>query len=190
MPDLQLIQQGVIRYGNYALVGGYLSVVPKRVLFARAVNMATIGDQLTAITYDDPDGGAGVYTDVPEDAEIVVYDGANPTVKGRLRVAYGGASSSIIQVNEVSKGRLQIADNDRFEVWDEFRLHDKLVGATDTFPKDSRREYVDEGEEPAPAIIVGGAAVGWLDPITGVLEVEFDASGSYPTDTDNTGGLT
>ncbi|MFN8452033.1 MAG: hypothetical protein U0521_26425 [Anaerolineae bacterium] len=190
MPDLEIIQQSVLRYGDYALEGGYLSIVPRSVVFSRAVNMATIGDQLTAITFDNAYSGAGAYTDVQEDMEIEVHDGNNDAIKGRLRVAYGGATSTIIQVNEVSKGRLQVVDNDRFDVLDEFRLRDKLVGATDTFPKDSRREYVDEGEEPAPAIIVGGAPVGWLDPITGVLEVDFDASGSYSTDPDNTGGLT
>lgn len=189
MPDFQTIQQTVLRYGNYALDGGYLSVVPRTVVFSRAVNMASIGDQLTAISYDDAYSGVGAYTDVQADMEIEVHDGNNTAIKGRLRVAYGGASSTVIQINEISEGRLAVADNDRFDVLDEFRLRDKLVGATETFPKDSRREYVDEGDEPAPNIIVGGAAVGWLDPITGVLEVDFDASGSYPTDPDNTGGL-
>lgn len=179
--DLQTVQSTVLRNGKYALVGGYLSVVPKTVVFSRAVNMATIGDQLTAITYDDAYTGVGSYTDVIEDAEIVVYDGNTDTVKGRLRVAYGGATSTVIQVKEVSKGELEVADNDRFEVWDEYRLRAKLVGATDTFPKDSRREYVDEGEDPAPNVICGGAIVGWVDS-AGILESTIDADDSHPMD--------
>ena len=47
---------------------------------------------------------------------------------------------------------------------------------------------VDEGTA-APRIVVGGPAAGFVDPATGLLTVAFDASGSQPTDPDNTSGL-
>lgn len=184
MPDLQA-NQTTFRAGNYTF-SGYLCTPPETVVFSRAVNMASIADPLTAITYDDPYTGAGVFGDVPNDADVLLYSGNTSTQKGRLRVAYGGASSSVLQVNEVSAGRIAVANNDRFDVLDAYRLRDKLVGATETFPKDSRREYTDEGEESPPRVIVGQAAIKIVAP-GATAEFTFNAAGSRPVDPNNSG---
>lgn len=178
MPDLSAyasVFRGRHRYT------GWLSVPEEAIVFSRAVNMASITYPLTAITFDNPYSGAGAYTDVEEGAEIRVFDGNTSTEKGRLRVASGGATSTVIQVNEVSRNRISLADNDRFEVLRSWRVRDKLVAASATFDKDSRLAYVDQNELVPPRVVDGGHWAGFLQ--SGSAVVDF-IDGSESADPD------
>lgn len=166
---------------------GYLSTPQETVVFSRAINQVVLYPSL-ALTYDNPYSGVGAYTDVVEGMEIVVYSGNTSTIKGRLRVAAGGATATTIQINEVSANRIPMADNDRFEVLRSFRLRDKLVGASETFPKDSRVEYADQNSIVAPLVQSGGHYAGKL--VDGSLAVAFTGSGSQAIDPDSSGALT
>jgi hypothetical protein len=188
MPDLQSIQP-VLRAGRYSF-SGYACTPPETVIFSRAVNMpGGVPDQATSLTFDNAYSGVGAFGDVPEDAEIIIRVGNTSAIRGRLRVASGAASATVLQINEVSPGRIAIQDNDRIDVLDVFRLRDKLVEASELFRKDSRITYTDQGSAHPPMIIVGSGAAGFVDPATGLLTVVFDASRSVPGDVDNTGGL-
>lgn len=173
-------------YGHHDFEG-YLSFYGEPVVFARAINQAGFVYPVFSLTYDDPDGGAGVYTDVEEDMEIVVYDGATSVIKGRLRVAPGGATSTRIYVNEVSRGRIDFADNDRFEVLRSWRVRDRLVAANAAFDKDGRVTYSDQYANPAPWPNSGGGPwVGWLDDAGAIT---FDAATSVVLDPDSGGSM-
>lgn len=183
-------QAALFRAGNYDYTG-YLGSPPQTVVFSRAINMASIpADQITSITFDDAYSGAGAYTDVRPDMTILVYDGNSSRLKGRLRVAVGGASSTVLQVNEVSPGTIQLADNDRFDVVEETRVWDKLVEASTLFRKDSRLTYVAQTGDYPPVANGGGMVALMLELADTVATVTFDWTTSYPVDPDNTSGLT
>lgn len=172
--------------GSYAHAG-YLSTPDEPVVFSRAVNMAAIGYPLLSVVYDDAYTGAGAYTDVREGMEILVYYGNTSVLKGRLRVAAGAATSTILQINEISRSRLQIADNDRFDVVRSYRVRDKLIGATAVFPKDSRVAYTNQNSIVAPLAHSGGHWAGWLD--NGSVTVTMAGSSSQALDPDSAGTL-
>ena len=190
MPDLTS-QAATFRGGRYSFTG-FLGILPQTVVFARAVNQ-TIADTdypLLSLTYDDPDTDTGAFGDVTAGMLVKVYDQATATVKGYLRVADGAASSTVLQVNEFSKGTLDIVDNDRFEVLDSFLLFDKLVAATADFEKDSRITYTDQTDNYPPVANGGGAWFGWVDAGAAVATVLFDWTTSYAVDPSNVSGLT
>jgi hypothetical protein len=182
MPDLTS-QTSLLRAGRFRYTGD-LNYVPRVVVFSRAVNTTAYPIPTKFIPYDDPYSGVGAFTDVREDMTILFYHQNTSTLKGIGRVAYGGATSSLIQVNEVSRGTLSILDNDRFDVVEEYDLWDKLVSNTATFDKDSRRTYVDEGDDPPPVANSGGPVVGTVDPATGELLVDFPGDTSFRVDPD------
>jgi len=184
MPDLTAVDPGA-RY-QYT---GYLSHIPRTVVFSRAVNMASMSFPMTAITYDNAYSGTGAYTDVEVGMTVIVYSGNTSTVKGLLRVAYGGASSTVLQVNEFENAYLHLQDNDRFDVVREFDIWDVLVSATEDFNKDSRRAYVDEGSNPPPVCNSGGDVVGFVDSTTGFLTASHYGDTSFRIDPD-AGSLT
>ncbi len=155
MPDLTA-QATTFRSGRFSFTG-HIGTIPQTVIFSRAVNMATISYPATTITFDDAYSGAGAYTDVVEGMTVLVYDGDTTTLKGMLRVATGGASSTVLQVNEFSQGSLHLEDNDRFDVLGEYRIWDKLVAANEAFDKDSRTTYSDQTDNYAPVANGGGA---------------------------------
>jgi hypothetical protein len=157
---------------------GHLSFVPRVVAFSRGINQASFSYPITQLTYDNPYSGAGAYTDIEVGQTIILYSGNTSTVKALLRVAYGGATSTVIQVNEVSRGVADFADNDRFDVVNEYDLLDVLVGATSTFPKDSRRAIVDEQTKPNPICNSGGPVPGYVDTGTSLLTANFYGSTS------------
>lgn len=188
MPDLQS-HQSLFRQGNYQF-SGWLAVPPETVVFSRAVNMATIPDQATSLTFDNAYGGVGAYTDVEFGQEIIIRVGNTSAIRGRLWVAPGGSTATVLQVNEFSQGRIAVQDNDRIDVLNLFTLHDGLVAATATFDKFSRIAYSDQGSNHPPALVTGCGLAGFVDPTTNLLTVAFDLSESYPTDFDNVSGLT
>jgi hypothetical protein len=106
---------------------------------------------------------------------------------GRLRVAPGGASGSTIQVNEFSRGRLNLQDNDRLEVLRSWRVRDRLVAANAAFDVDSRVAYTNQHSVVAPVANSGGGAyAGWAAQATAVTH---NAALSYTVDPDSSGAL-
>lgn len=185
MPNLSA--QASLFRGGYEY-DGYLSTPAETVVISRAVNMPTITYPVTAITFDNPYSGSGSHTSVVEGMEVIVYSQNTATVKGRLRVAAGGASSTVLQVNEFSANRIVLADNDRIEVVNSFRLRDKLVAANINFNKDSRIAYTTQNEVVAPVVCSGGHVAAIL---TGdEVEIFFDGTASINSDPDSAPGLT
>jgi hypothetical protein len=183
LPDLSS-QLSTIRADGYSY-SGFLSTPPEVVVFSRAVNMASITYPCRSITFDNPYSGTGTTAAVLENMEILVYSGNTSTLKGRLRVAAGGTSATVIQVNEFSRGHIDLADNDRFDVVRNWRVHEMLVEASSTFRKDSRITYSDQLANPAPLAIGGGPVVGFVDPSTNLLTAQWDFSSSVNVDPDS-----
>jgi hypothetical protein len=183
MPNLQS-QSAIFRRGGYQFTG-YIGTIPETVVMSRAINQASFTYPVKSLTFDNPYSGAGSHTDVKVDQDIIVYDQNTDTIKGRLRVAFGGTTSSVIQVNEVARGVIDFADNDRFEVVEVYRIWDKLVAANATFDKDSRDTYGDEGSNPPPVSNPGGAWFGFVDRGQSYATVPFDGSTSWSVDPDS-----
>jgi len=177
------------RAGNYTYTG-YLSSAKQTVVFARAVNQGTIGYPVQELTYDDPDGGVGAFSDVREGMTIRFFDGNSTRLKGVARVAVGGADATTIQINESSLGNLRVANNDRFDVVDEYRIWDTLVSNDGNFNKDSREAYTDQTDNYAPVAIGGGPWVGFVDTGETFATVTFDGTDSYTVDPDSVGTVT
>lgn len=186
MPDLTA-SAATLRAGGYHY-RGYVSIVPQTVVFSRAVNMASITYPLTALTYDNPYGGGGAFGDVAEGMTIRVYDQNQTDVKHILRVAAGGADATTIQINEISGGTLNISDNDRFDVINEFRIWDKLVAANATLDKDTRIAFTDQGAKQAPIVNSGGPYPAFISGST--ISVNFFGSASQLVDPDSASGIT
>lgn len=166
----------------------YVGVLPQTLVFSRFVNMASITYPVTAITFDG--SGTGAYTDIKENQTLLVYDQNTTTLKGRLQVSAGAATSTVIQVEEFSKGSLDLADNDRIEVVDEYRIWTWLIEASAAFRKRSRITYTDQTDDYPPTANGGGWWYGFCDTGQTYATINFDWTTSFPNDPDNTGGLT
>lgn len=178
-----------IRSGAYRF-RGWLGVITHRVVWSRAVNMAYGIYPLQAITYDDAYSGTGSDSDVLPGMTVIVRAGNTSRIKGLLRVAEGGANGTTLQVSEHGRGVVQISDDDRLDVIDEYRIADMLVGATDTLPRDSRIEYTDQTDDYPPLANANGAFFGFVDDGENYATVTLDASDSAPMDPSNSSGLT
>lgn len=163
----------------------YASVAPE-VEILRGTISGTYTDSVTSVTYANVSGS---HTAVSEDMEAEIFDSGG-TSKGRLRVAPGGATSTVVQVEEVSQGRVEIVSGDQIRVYRSWRLRSRLVASSETFDKDSRVAYGDQTDLYAPVAIIGGGKPGFIDPATSVLTVSFSASTSYAVDPDSGGTLT
>lgn len=163
----------------------YLSVAPE-VEVLRGTISGTYVDQVTSVTYSNVSGS---YTDVLEDMEAEIFTSGG-TSKGRVRVALGGATSTVVQIEEVSPGRVKIIAGDQIRVYRSWRLRSRLIEMSEAFKKDSRVTYTDQTDDYAPVAISGGGKAGFIDPATSVLTVSFSASTSYTVDPDSGGTLT
>jgi hypothetical protein len=119
---------------------------------------------------------SGSAADARADYEIEVFTSAGVS-KGRLRVAAGGATASVIQVNEYGKSRIEVVSGDKFKVYNECRLRDKLVAANAAFDRDSRIAYTNQNNNIAPVINCGNVKVGFVDDATGTATFSFSATG-------------
>ena len=148
-------------------------------VFARRVNQGAFTYPIAQLTYDDPDGGTGAYTDVEAHMTLAVYSSAD-VFKGFLRVRKT-PTSSILYVGEVSRGDIDFADNDKLVVYDDWRLWARIPRMTSdkTFYKDYDQAYDDEGDEEKPIANTGPHYAGDVDPDTGYVDVDFDASNSF-----------
>lgn len=188
-PNLQA-QATTFRTTPYHYTGWLVTPTPT-VVFSRAVNMATISYPRKTITFDNPYSGTGATGDVLEDMDIFVYDGNTAFLKGTLRVAAGAASGSTLQVNEFSRGWLDLSDNDRIDVVRRWSIRDKPVSDTAAFLKDSRIASVAQTKDKWPPIAnMGGHVGGFIDVGQIYKTVSFDWTTSVVTDPASVSPLT
>jgi hypothetical protein len=180
MPDLTS-QAATFRAGNYAYTG-YLAIIPQTVVCTSTVDSTpTFPAMSLTMTVT-----AGAAADI-ERGMTVRVESSGGVFKGLLRVASTGTlSATILPINEVAAGTVNIAATDVLKIVAEYRIWDKLVSATAALNKDSRLAYAAQLADPPPVANAGGAAVGW----GATASIAFDASTSYAVDPDNTGGLT
>lgn len=169
---------------NQYVPTGYLNFVPSTVLFSRAVtSYVPSANSITSLGYNNAYSGTGAYTDIAVGQKIVLYSQNTAVVKGILRVAAGGASSTFIQVNEFSYGEVLPLPGDRFDVIAAFDPREMLVSADVNFKKDSRVSAGTYPSDPPPVCCSGGPGVGIIDSITSLLSItHYDAS--WRTDSD------
>ncbi len=184
MADLSASAANIRLSGKYEFQA-YCTVPSEPVIFRALVNQSTFTYPLKTLTFDTVTVGA--FTDILEDQELVIYSGNTTTVKGRLRVASGVATSTVLQVEEFSQGRISVADNDKIEVLRSWRPHMKMVAANANFDKDSRLVYGSQGSNQPPISCSGGHWVGFVDDGQVFATVVFTGSGSFTVDSD-TGG--
>lgn len=184
MPD-HSIYADIIR-GNDFRFKGYLATLPYTVVLRTAFDPSgAVTYPLLELEYSDLNGdGYGDYTEIFQGMLVKVYDGTTTRVKGILRVAVGGITSTIIPVNEFSQIEIDIVSGDAIEVIDVYQIKDKLVAANDAFNKDSRLTYIAQGEDPPPVANGGGVWFGHVDPGQDYATVVLDASTSFTVDPD------
>ena len=108
--------------------------------------------------------------------------------KGTLTVRHGAAvSGSTLPVREFSAGSVPISAGDRFTLYDDIVLTDRLVADDPTFAPD-HEAYVDQGSKPPPVACSGGSWAGWIG-AGGYVDVPFCGSPSYAVDPDSSGAL-
>lgn len=163
----------------------YLSIAPEAEVLRGTIS-GTYGDQVTSVTYSNVTGS---YNAVAEDMEAEIFTSGGVS-KGRVRVALGGATSTVVQIEEVSPGRVKIVSGDQIRIYRSWRLRSRLVASSETFDKDSRVTYSNQTDTYAPVAIIGGGKAGFIDPATSVLTVSLSASTSYVVDPDSGGTLT
>lgn len=183
MPNLLSVQDS-IRASGYDF-SGFLNVPPREVVLEGTVTAAA-AEPMFAISYT---GTGGDYTDVEPHMEVEVFSSAGAS-KGRLRVALGTVTSTSLPVNETSKGRMKVVAGDTFVVMREWRLRDLLVGASLTFPKDSRVAYTNQNALVAPLPLTGGHWAGPADDGQAYATVPFFGSLSRVMDADSGGTKT
>jgi len=160
----------------------YAAFIRPSVVLERRVNMGSFTYPLAELTYDDPDGGAGVYTAVKAHMTLEVLSAAGVR-KGFLRIRKSPTASKLY-VSEVSAGDVDFADNDRLVVYDDYRLWariPRLIPGTKTFAKDYDVTYTDQGSQSPPVANAGPAFAGLADPGTGTADVDFDGTASFKT---------
>lgn len=132
----------------------------------------------------------GAYTDVERGMEVVFYDAGSGKFKGRTRVRFsGGLTAVALPVREFSQASLNLSAGDVFQIYDEFRLHDKLVAALADFPPDMLF-FTDEGSNPPPLACSGGHWAGFVDAGQTYATVLTKGDTSIAVDPDSGGSLT
>lgn len=186
MPDFSDYAD-IIRGDDFRFTG-YLATLPYTVVFRTAFDPSgAVTYPVTLMRYSDLNGdGYGDYEDVREGMLVKVYDQATTRVKGYLRVRTGGLSSTDAPVNEFSQIEIDAVSGDTLEFIDAYMIKDKLVGADNSFNKDSLIGYSDQGENPPPVANGGGAWFGHVDPGQDYATVVLDSTTSYVVDPDST----
>lgn len=141
------------------------------------VNPATIGDLADAIV----------------GMEVVFYTSTG-AFKGRTHISYHDTPIGLdyFTIREQSFGSFQVIAGDIYQIRREWRLHDKLVAALDTFPPDYLI-YTDQNDAPDPVTCSGGDYAAYIDgyytqTIPEVYAtVQFTGSTSYTVDPDSGG---
>ncbi len=185
MPDLTA-QASRFRAGQYFYTG-HLSIVPQTVVLRGTITAVPTYPALTlAYTLN-----SGSESNVQPDMTVVFFSSTG-VERAVLRVASGGTiTSTSLPIAEFARGVYDVTVGDTFEVRKEWRIWDHLVGATSTFPKDSRIAYSDQGSNPPPVANGGGPYAGFIDPVTNVMVVPIFPGGlSFTVDPDSSGSKT
>ena len=162
--------------GQFSLL--YLSVLVPSTVLERRLNVATPQtDKAFELTYDDPDGGTGVFGDVTVGETLYVSAlGYGQYEKGLCRVRKAPDATKIY-IGETSE--INFVDNDYLTVVHEHALwpkHLRIDSAGETF-MDYDVDYVSQHAVCAPAIIMGPPGVVWLQ--SGTKTIAFDASDTW-----------
>lgn len=152
-------------------------------VFARRINQASFTFPLAQLTYDNPDGGTGVYTDVKEGMTLGVYSSSD-VFKGFLRVRKA-PTASVLYVSEVAAGDVTFADNDKLVVYDDYRLWARVPRMTSTkvFYKDydltyaSQITYDGSGDKLLPVANTGPHYAG--DVVGTTVDIAFNGANSF-----------
>ncbi len=133
----------------------------------------------------------GAYTLLAYGMEVVFTD-ASGNFKGRTHIRYGGViTAGSFPVREYALGTLNIVATDKFIAYNEFRLHDKLVAATEAFPPDYLLygNSSDANLHPDPIANSGGHSAWRLDSGQTYASVLMTGSTSRAVDPANVSGL-
>jgi hypothetical protein len=143
---------------------------------------ADAAEPFTSVSYTGTSGSAA---SVQSGMEIEFFRAG--VSLGRGRVADGGASANVLQVNEMSVGRVNLLTGDTFKVYRSFRLRDLLVSNDGNYNKDSRIAYSNQNATIKPIANTGGVWAGWTDDLTetGEATVYHYGSLSYNLDPDS-----
>lgn len=156
-----------------------------------ATGDVTFAPDDTAVVKHDVqiDFDTGAWTDLAYGMEVVFTDAVG-NFKGRTHIRYGGSiTTGSIPVREYANATLLIEAGDRYAIYDEWRLHDKLVAANSLFPPDNL-PYTDQGSNPPPVACSGGHYAGKLDAGQTYATVLMTGSTSYTVDPDSGGSVT
>lgn len=108
------------------------------------------------------DFDTGAYTDVRQGMEVVFTD-ASGNYKGRTHIRYGGIiTSTSIPVREYDNAELLLEIGDKYIIYNEWRVHDKLVAANAQFPPDGL-PMTTQNLHPDPVVNSGGATACRVD---------------------------
>jgi hypothetical protein len=175
MPDLSAHLPTFLR-GGFSM-HGYISTITEVSVMEGTVT-ADAADQATTLSFTLTSGSAA---SVVAGMEVVILTSGS-VFKGRLRVADGGSTSTVLQVNEFSPGRLKVVTGDKLKVMRSFRLRDLLVAQT-TFNKDTRIAYSNQNALIKPIANTGGLYVGGV--AGGIVAVQHFGSLSSTLDPDS-----
>lgn len=158
-------------------VSTYLYILNPDVVLARRVNQTAFTYPVVELTYDDPDGGAGVYTDVEVGQTLQVLSSAGAH-KGFARVKT--ITDTTLGIAPVSRGDLAFANNDQLRVLDDFRLWSKIphINSLGIQFKDYDRVFLAVSAQP-PVANASPWYAGLIDPDTELVTVALDATGSF-----------
>lgn len=139
---------------------------------------------LISITISGTDSGS--YTNVRSGMKVEVKTASGKS-KGFTRVRYGTFVTSALgfKIREWDRGQVAFDTGDKFYVYDEIPISDKLVVAKKTFAPDNM-DFATYGEFPYPMPCSGGHWAGW----DWMLPLPFEGDTSYTTDPDSGGSVT
>lgn len=170
MPD-NSSNRATIRASRHS-IRAYASFIVPAVLVSGTVSGTPTfpgNNNVVNVTY-----AVGAHTDVAFGMEVAFFDTATGAFKARTHIRYGAspADANNIFVREFAQATMNLVAGDTFRIYDEFRVHDKLVAATTAFPPDFRF-LTTENDEPEPVVNSGGDWAGFVDGYGTASEAAF-----------------
>ena len=161
----------------------YLAIPNPAVIFARRVNEPTVAanDMRASITYDNPDGGAGVFGSVLPGQMLHIGSIAGGYDRGQARIR-AAATASVLAIGEQSE--CDVHDNDFLTVIDDFapwQRHVKITAAG-VVKMDYDVAYTNQHTVCDPVPVMGADAVLWYQGTLGggnSITVTFDDADSW-----------
>lgn len=158
-------------------VSTYLYLLNPDVVLTRRVNQSSFTYPVVELTYDDPDGGVGDYTDVEVGQTLQVLSSAG-IHKGFARVK--SITATTLGIGPVSRGDITFEDNDRLVVLNDFRLWSKIphINNLGIQFKDYDRVFLAVSAQP-PVANAGPWYARQINADTNVITVDFDGTSSF-----------